>query len=208
MSRPTIAKIDLDALRHNYGLAESLAPGSQTIPMVKANTQRSKAGRIPSANSHLPSLPTKRVVGASQPLDSSSTAVWMTPRSDVDQHAMAALITRALSVKLSSVLRTAECHFRRTLVSCGNVHRSMCHCSRPTSALLDRLSCSPQAQMTLPISAPAQSSSRASVGKLPCIVFVINGDARSDLARTIAPREKVARSGPSFSRKREIDRRR
>ncbi|MDA9919493.1 alanine racemase [Porticoccaceae bacterium] len=37
MSRPTIAKIDLDALRHNYGLAESLAPGSQTIPMVKAN---------------------------------------------------------------------------------------------------------------------------------------------------------------------------
>ena len=138
----------------------------------------------------------------------SSTAVWMTTRSDVEQHAIAALITRALSVELSSVLRTAECHSRRTLVSCGNVHRSMCHCSRPTSALLDHLSCSPQAQMTLPLSAPAQSSSRASVGKLPCIIFVINSGARSDLARPIAPCGKVARSGPSFSRKREIDRRR
>ncbi|MBT7903960.1 MAG: alanine racemase, partial [Porticoccaceae bacterium] len=37
MSRPTAAIIDLQALRHNYGLAESLAPNSQTIPMVKAN---------------------------------------------------------------------------------------------------------------------------------------------------------------------------
>ena len=162
-------------------------------------------GGVPSTNSHLPSLPTKRAVGASQPLDSSSTAVWMTPRSGVEQHAMLALITRALSVKLSSVLRTAEYHSRRTLVSCGNVHRSMCHCSRPTSALLNHLGCSPQAQMTLSLSAPAQSSSRAPVGKLPCIIFVIDGDARFDLARPIAPREKVARSGPSFSRKREID---
>jgi len=37
MSRPTVANIDLNALRHNYRLAESLAPNSQTIPMVKAN---------------------------------------------------------------------------------------------------------------------------------------------------------------------------
>lgn len=37
MSRPTVATIDLNALRHNYELAESLAPNSQTIPMVKAN---------------------------------------------------------------------------------------------------------------------------------------------------------------------------
>ena len=37
MSRPTAAIIDLQALRHNYGLAESLAPNSQTISMVKAN---------------------------------------------------------------------------------------------------------------------------------------------------------------------------
>ena len=37
MSRPTVANIDLNALRHNYQLAESLAPNSQTIPMVKAN---------------------------------------------------------------------------------------------------------------------------------------------------------------------------
>ena len=37
MSRPTVAKIDLNALRHNYRLAQSLAPNSQTIPMVKAN---------------------------------------------------------------------------------------------------------------------------------------------------------------------------
>ena len=66
-------------------------------------------------NSHLLSLPTRRVVGACQPLGSSSTAVWMTPLSGVDQHAMAALVTRALSVKLSSVLRTAECHSRGTL---------------------------------------------------------------------------------------------
>lgn len=37
MSRPTAAIIDLQALRHNYALAASLAPESQTIPMVKAN---------------------------------------------------------------------------------------------------------------------------------------------------------------------------
>ena len=48
-----------------------------------------------------------------------------------------------------------------------------------------------QAQVMLPLSAPAQSSSRAPVGKLSCIIFITNGDARSDLARPIAPREKV-----------------
>ena len=37
MSRPTKAVIDLQALRHNYELAQSLAPKSKTIPMVKAN---------------------------------------------------------------------------------------------------------------------------------------------------------------------------
>lgn len=37
MSRPTRAVIDLQALRHNYQLAQSLAPESKTIPMVKAN---------------------------------------------------------------------------------------------------------------------------------------------------------------------------
>lgn len=37
MSRPTRALIDLDALRHNYKLAQSLAPASKTMPMVKAN---------------------------------------------------------------------------------------------------------------------------------------------------------------------------
>ena len=94
-------------------------------------------------------------------------------------------ITRALSVKLSSVLRTAECHSRRTFVSCGSMHPSMCHCSRPISALLDHSSSSPQAQMTLPLSLPAQSSSRASVSRLPCIIFVMSGEARSDLARPI-----------------------
>lgn len=37
MSRPTKAIIDLQALRHNFMLAQSLAPQSNTIPMVKAN---------------------------------------------------------------------------------------------------------------------------------------------------------------------------
>lgn len=37
MSRPTQAIIDLQALRDNFSLAQSLAPDSQTMPMVKAN---------------------------------------------------------------------------------------------------------------------------------------------------------------------------
>ena len=37
MSRPTKAIIDLQALRHNFDLAQSLAPKSDTMPMVKAN---------------------------------------------------------------------------------------------------------------------------------------------------------------------------
>ena len=37
MSRPTKAIIDLQALRHNFVLAQSLAPKSNTIAMVKAN---------------------------------------------------------------------------------------------------------------------------------------------------------------------------
>lgn len=37
MSRPTKAIIDLQALRHNFDLAQSLAPSSDTIAMVKAN---------------------------------------------------------------------------------------------------------------------------------------------------------------------------
>ena len=95
---------------------------------------------------------------------------------------MAALITRALSVKLSSVLRTAECRSHGTFVSGASIHRSMCHCSRPVSALLDHSSVSPQAQMTLPLSLPAQSSSRASSGRLPCMIFVVSDETRSDLA--------------------------
>lgn len=37
MSRPTIAHIDLDALRHNYALAQSCTPGSCNLAVVKAN---------------------------------------------------------------------------------------------------------------------------------------------------------------------------
>lgn len=37
MSRPTIVKIDLEAVRNNFALAQSLAPNSKTMPMVKAN---------------------------------------------------------------------------------------------------------------------------------------------------------------------------
>ena len=37
MSRPTKATIDLQALRDNFALAQSLAADSQTMPMVKAN---------------------------------------------------------------------------------------------------------------------------------------------------------------------------
>nr|WP_298377913.1 alanine racemase [uncultured Halomonas sp.] len=37
MSRPLIAKIDLDALRHNYLLAQRLAPHSQSLAVIKAD---------------------------------------------------------------------------------------------------------------------------------------------------------------------------
>ncbi|GAA5315897.1 MAG: alanine racemase [Candidatus Pelagadaptatus aseana] len=37
MARPTKAHIDLDALRHNYSLACQLAPGAQSIAVIKAN---------------------------------------------------------------------------------------------------------------------------------------------------------------------------
>ena len=37
MARPTKAIIDLSALRHNFDLAQSLAPDSRLIPVVKAN---------------------------------------------------------------------------------------------------------------------------------------------------------------------------
>ena len=37
MTRPTSATIDLQALRNNFSLAQSLAPNSQTMPMVKAD---------------------------------------------------------------------------------------------------------------------------------------------------------------------------
>jgi len=37
MSRPSSAIIDLQALRDNFSLAQSLAPNSHTMPMVKAN---------------------------------------------------------------------------------------------------------------------------------------------------------------------------
>lgn len=37
MSRPSVAKIDLSALRHNFAAAQALAPHSKTMPMVKAN---------------------------------------------------------------------------------------------------------------------------------------------------------------------------
>ena len=60
----------------------------------------------------------------------------------------------------------------------------------------------------MPLSFPAQNSRRASVGKLPYIIFAVSGETWSDLARPIAPREKVARRGPSFPRSREIDKRR
>ena len=37
MSRPTVAVVDLNALRTNFALAQSLAPEANSIPMVKAN---------------------------------------------------------------------------------------------------------------------------------------------------------------------------
>ena len=37
MSRPTVAIIDRQALRHNFALAQSLAPTAKCMPMVKAN---------------------------------------------------------------------------------------------------------------------------------------------------------------------------
>ena len=49
MSRPTRAVIDLQALRHNYQLAQSLAPESKTIPMVKANAYGHGAVKVSQA---------------------------------------------------------------------------------------------------------------------------------------------------------------
>ena len=49
MSRPTKAIIDLQALRHNYQLAQSLAPESKTIPMVKANAYGHGAVKVSQA---------------------------------------------------------------------------------------------------------------------------------------------------------------
>lgn len=37
MSRPLVADIDLEALRHNYCLARDLAPNSQTVAVIKAD---------------------------------------------------------------------------------------------------------------------------------------------------------------------------
>lgn len=37
MSRPLIAHIDLDALRHNYRLAAGLAPDSLSVAVLKAD---------------------------------------------------------------------------------------------------------------------------------------------------------------------------
>jgi len=49
MSRPTRAVIDIQALRHNYQLAQSLAPESKTIPMVKANAYGHGAVKVSQA---------------------------------------------------------------------------------------------------------------------------------------------------------------
>ncbi|MBT5106841.1 MAG: alanine racemase [Porticoccaceae bacterium] len=53
MSRPTKAVIDLQALRHNYELAQSLAPKSKTIPMVKANAYGHGAIKVSQALSDI-----------------------------------------------------------------------------------------------------------------------------------------------------------
>ncbi|MDE2399309.1 MAG: alanine racemase [Burkholderiales bacterium] len=37
MARPALARVDLDALRHNYRLAKRLAPGARAVAVVKAN---------------------------------------------------------------------------------------------------------------------------------------------------------------------------
>ena len=49
MSRPTKAVIDLQALHHNFQLAQSLAPESKTIPMVKANAYGHGAVKVSQA---------------------------------------------------------------------------------------------------------------------------------------------------------------
>ena len=49
MSRPTRAVIDIQALRHNYQLAQSLARESKTIPMVKANAYGHGAVKVSQA---------------------------------------------------------------------------------------------------------------------------------------------------------------
>lgn len=49
MSRPTQALIDLNALKHNYRLACSLAPASRIMPVVKANAYGHGAAEISKA---------------------------------------------------------------------------------------------------------------------------------------------------------------
>jgi len=53
MSRPTRAVIDLQALRHNYQLAQSLAPDSKTMPMIKANAYGHGAVKVSQALSDI-----------------------------------------------------------------------------------------------------------------------------------------------------------
>ena len=134
-------------------------------------------------------------------------------RPDADQHAMAASTTRALSVvQTSSALRIAECHSRRTLVSCDIVrHLALQHVplQSPDFCSVSPLKRFATGACDLAAFFPGpELPRRASVGKLPYIIFVVSGETRSDLARSIAPPEKVVNRGPSFAHRREIDRRR
>ena len=56
MSRPTVAIINRQALRDNLALADSLAPASKSIPMVKANAYGHGALEVCKALQHAPAF--------------------------------------------------------------------------------------------------------------------------------------------------------
>ncbi|EAT12401.1 alanine racemase [Bermanella marisrubri] len=67
MSRPTQAIIDLEALRSNYRLADSLAPQSQSIAVVKANAYGH--GAVPCAKALEPIVPAFAVASIDEAIE-------------------------------------------------------------------------------------------------------------------------------------------
>lgn len=67
MTRPSQALVDLNALRHNYGLCQTLAPHSQNIAVIKANAYGH--GTLPVAKALAPEVPAFAIACTEEALD-------------------------------------------------------------------------------------------------------------------------------------------